>query len=209
MPALDTAAAEERAEIASFQIERKAAIARGDDVAAIDARITANTEDVAEIDRIRRGELVDTSELDEDEAPQWVRQAVARIQRDPAGFFGKVQDATSKFSWLLIPLSVPFLWLLFPFNRRFHLYDHTVFVTYSLSFMMMLVIAGGLLASLGLPSIASLLFFVPPVHMYRQLKGAYRLSRVNALLRTMLLLNFAFVVSSLFFLAMLGIGLFD
>ncbi len=110
---------------------------------------------------------------------------------------------------MLIPLSVPFLWLQFPFNRRFHLYDHTVFVTYSLSFMMMLVIAGGLLASLGLPSIASLLFFVPPVHMYRQLKGAYRLSRVNALLRTMLLLNFAFVVSSLFFLAMLGIGLFD
>ena len=45
-----------------------------------------------------------------------------------------------KFSWLLIPISVPFLWLLFPFSRRYHLYDHTVFVTYSLSFMMMLVI---------------------------------------------------------------------
>jgi len=104
---------------------------------------------------------------------------------------------------------VPFLWLLFPFSRRFHLYDHTVFVTYSLSFMMMLVIAGGLLVSLGAPSLASFLFFVPPVHMYRQLRGAYDLSRLNALLRTVVLMIFSFVVSLLFFLAMLGIGLFD
>ena len=60
-----------------------------------------------------------------------------------------VQDAASKFSWLLIPLSVPFLWLLFPFSRRYRLYDHTVFVTYSLSFMMMLVIAGGCWSAVG------------------------------------------------------------
>lgn len=206
---LDTAAAGERAEIARFQIERKAAIERGGNVAAIDARITAKTEELAELDRIRRGALVETKELDEDEAPQWVREAIARIQRDPAGFFGKVQDATSKFSWLLIPLSVPFLWLLFPFNRRFHLYDHTIFVTYSLSFMMMLVIVGGLLASLGAPTLASLLFFAPPIHMYRQLRGAYELSRPNALFRTLVLLTFASIASSLFFLAMLAIGLFD
>ena len=61
----------------------------------------------------------------------------------------KVQDAASKYSWLLIPLSVPFMWLLFPFRRRFNTYDHTVFVTYSLSFMMMLVIVGGLLVAAG------------------------------------------------------------
>ena len=85
----------------------------------------------------------------------------------------EVQDAASKFSWLLIPFSVPFLWLLFPLRRRYRLYDHTVFVTYSLSFMMILVIAGGLLVAAGCTSLASMLFFVPPIHMYRQLKGAY------------------------------------
>ncbi len=42
-------------------------------------------------------------------------------------------------SWLLIPLSLPFMWLLFPFSRRFRLYDHVVFVTYSLGFMTLLV----------------------------------------------------------------------
>ena len=58
-------------------------------------------------------------------------------------------------------------------------------------------------------SIASMLFFLPPIHMYRQLRGAYSLSRLNALLRTMVLMIFACVVSILFFMAMLGIGLFD
>lgn len=206
---LETAAAEGRAEIAKLRIERAAVIGRGGDVATIDRVIAGKTGDVAELDRMRRGELIEVNGLKKGEVPEWVRQAVVRIQQDPGAFIGKVQDAASKFSWLLIPLSVPFLWLLFPFNRRLHLYDHTVFVTYSLSFMMMLVIAGGLLVSLGLSSIASLLFFVPPVHMYRQLRGAYGLSRINGLLRTVVLMIFAFVVSILFFMAMLGIGLFD
>ena len=162
---LEMAATEERAEIAKLEIERKAAIERGANVAAIDRSIASKTADVAGLDRMRRGELVEVKGLQEDEAPQWLRDAIARIQRNPQAFILKVQDAASKFSWLLIPLSLPFLWLLFPFSRRYHLYDHTVFVTYSLSFMMMLVIAGGLLVSFGAPSVASLLFFVPPVHM--------------------------------------------
>ena len=65
----------------------------------------------------------------------------------------KVQDAASKYSWMLIPLSVPFMWLLFPFRRRFNTYDHTVFVTYSLSFMMMLVVVGGCWSRLGLAAL--------------------------------------------------------
>ena len=31
------------------------------------------------------------------------------------------------------------MWLLFPFSRHFRLYDHTVFVTYLLGFMTLLV----------------------------------------------------------------------
>lgn len=206
---LGQAAAEERTQLKKLDQARTAALTKGVDVAAIERRIAASNEDVVQLERMQRGELVQVNELDEDDAPQWLRDALARIQRNPEAFIAKVQDAASKFSWLLIPLSVPFLWLLFPFSRRDQLYDHTVFVTYSLSFMMMLVIAGGVLVSLGAASLASFLFFVPPVHMYRQLKGAYGLSRLNALLRPLVLMIFSFVVSLLFFLAMVGIGLFD
>ena len=90
------------------------------------------------------------------------------------------------------------MWLLFPFSRRFNLYDHTVFVTYSLSFMMMLVIVAGLLIAVGLTALAGFLFFVPPFHMYRQLKGAYELGRFSALVRTAVLVTFAFVAAALF-----------
>ncbi len=73
----------------------------------------------------------------------------------------KVQSAAYKYSWALIPLSVPFIWLLFPFSRRFGIYDHTVFVTYSLAFMSVLGVIVTLGALYDLPFVAVLLL-VPP-----------------------------------------------
>src|SRR6185369_12277124 len=97
-----------------------------------------------------------------DDAPDWVKPFIEDAKDNPEAVSLKVQEAASKYSWLLIPLSVPFLWLLFPFSRRYRLYDHTVFVTYSLSFMMILVIAAGLLVAIGASGFAAFLFFVPP-----------------------------------------------
>ena len=89
------------------------------------------------------------------------------------------------------------------------MYDHTVFVTYSLSFMMMLVIAAGLLVAAGMTPLASFLFFVPPFHMYRHLKGAYQLGRFSALARTIALVTFAFVAAGLFMTAAIALGTFS
>jgi hypothetical protein len=205
---LGAAQAEERKELARLDRERQAAVARKADVASIDRRIAAKKKDLVDLQRLQRGEMVRVDADDQQDAPPWLRDAVARVQANPQAFILKVQDAASKFSWLLIPLSVPFVWLLFPFNRRYHLYDHTVFVTYSLAFMMFLVITGGLLVSAGLTSLASLLIFIPPLHMYRQLREAYRLGRFNALVRTIVLLVFSTIVSILFLMAMLAIGIF-
>jgi hypothetical protein len=64
---------------------------------------------------------------------------------NPALVFYKLQANAYKFAWALIPLSLPFMWLLFPFSRRFHTYDHFVFVTYSISFMLLLFVVVRLL----------------------------------------------------------------
>ena len=103
---------------------------------------------------------------------------------------------------------VPFVWLLFFWTRRFHFYDHTVFVTYSLAFMSLLAVALTVLGFAGVWSgvIASAAIFIPPVHMFRQLKQAYQLHWASALLRTFLLLNFCVITASLFFVLLLGIG---
>ena len=198
------AAEEERGRLAELEADRKERVAEGRDTATIDRRIAATRESVAKIEQLQRGEFID-ADLDDD-TPSWVRPIVENAQRDPEKFIFNIQDAASKFSWLLIPLSVPFMWMLFPFSRRFRLYDHTVFVTYSLSFMMMLVIVGGLFIAAGMPGFAGFLFFLPPIHMYRQLKGAYSLGRFGALFRTVLLTVFAFIAAALFFASMVAVG---
>ena len=104
---------------------------------------------------------------------------------------------------------MPFVWLLFPFSRRFRPYDHTVFVTYSLCFMSLLVVAGVLFQSVGLTSLAGLLWLIPPFHIYRQLRAAYGLGRWSAIWRTALLTLFALIVVAVFAALVVGLGLFD
>lgn len=125
--------------------------------------------------------------------------------KNPELLFYKLKTNAYKFSWALIPISVPFVWLLFPFNRRFKIYDHTVFVTYSLCFMMLLLAVSSAVGLVS-ESLSSLAWFVPPVHMYRQLRGTYGVSKAGAVWRTALLSIFAFIAISLFasFLVMVG-----
>ena len=197
--------AEEKSALAKVEQARARAAAAGRDTAALDRSIAKRKENIADSENYLAGKPVVTTELG-DETPSWVKPLIDRAQQNPDLFVQNIQEAASKYSWLLIPISAPFLWLLFPLRRRIKMYDHAVFVTYSLSFMMILVIAAGLLVATGLESIAGFLFFVPPFHMYRQLKEAYQLGRFSALLRTLLLVTFAFVCVTLFAIAAIAIG---
>jgi hypothetical protein len=98
------------------------------------------------------------------------------------------------------------VWLLFPFSRRYRLYDYTVFVTYSLCFMTLLVVIGVIFQSISLTALAGFLWLIPPFHMYRQLKGAYGLSRWGAIWRATLLTMFALIVISMFAALLVGMG---
>lgn len=140
----------------------------------------------------------------------WQRldKGIQKINENPGLALYKLQANGYKFSWLLIPLSVPFVWLLFFWTRRFRFYDHTVFVTYSLAFMSLLAIVLTILGFAGVGSnlIAPAAVFIPPIHMFRQLKQAYSLGWFGALVRTFLLVNFCFITATLFFVLLLGIG---
>jgi hypothetical protein len=125
-------------------------------------------------------------------------EVIDETKSNPKLALYKMQSHAYKYSWALVPISVPFLWLLFPFSRRFHLYDHTVFVTYSLSFMTLLFSAGMIAGALGAEPVGALMTFVPPIHMYKQLRGAYGISRLGALLRTAGLLVFALTALAIY-----------
>jgi hypothetical protein len=137
--------------------------------------------------------------------------AYRKAKENPSLLLYKLQSNAYKFSWLLIPMSAPFVALLFLHRRRYRqyrAYDHVVFVTYSLCFMTLLVVVLSLLHAIGLKSGFSVvaLLFVPPIHMYRQLKGAYALSRFSALWRTVLMVTFATLVMAIFMLMLVLLG---
>lgn len=129
---------------------------------------------------------------------------------NPGLMLYKLQANGYKFSWLLIPLSIPFVWLLFVWKRRFRAYDHAIFVTYSLSFMSLLFITASLMAfvpGFG-PLLAFLLMLVPPIHVYKQLRGTYEIGRFSAFWRLMMLSIFIWIVLILFLQALLVLGAF-
>jgi hypothetical protein len=137
-----------------------------------------------------------------------LNEAVAKAVKNPQLMIYKIQSNAYKFSWALIPISVPFVWLLFFWRWRFKMFDHAVFVTYSLTFMMMLTALFAVLIQFpATEAIGGLmLVFVPPIHLYRHLHHAYQTSRFGAFWRMCALSVFAMTALTLFVMFIVALG---
>jgi Protein of unknown function (DUF3667) len=135
---------------------------------------------------------------------------IKKWQKNPSLMLYKLQSNGYKFSWLLIPLSVPFLWLMFAWRRQYKAYDHAIFVTYSLSFMSLLFIVMSLVSVIpdGAGWAAMMFFIAAPLHLYKQLRYAYGLSRFSAFWRFCVLFVCIQIVLVLFLQALLVLGAF-
>lgn len=154
------------------------------------------------------GQDIERATVNLDTGNRQLNAAIEQIKKNPQLVFYKVQANAYKFAWALIPLSLPFLWLLFPFSRRFRLYDHFVFVTYSISFALLLSVIARLFALTPLASVGiygALLYF--PIHMFRQLQGSYGLGVGGALWRTILLSVISLIVAMGFLAGLLILGI--
>lgn len=207
---------EEQRALERLQTQRQKAVQRNEsaEVAELDERIAGTRSDITQLERLRqegvtRAVLSDDAEVDGDPL---FREAWRKAQENPELLLYKVQANAYKFSWALIPISVPFVWVLFVHRRRYRheitAYDHLVFVTYSIAFMSLVLVAYVLFASAGLSGgILDLAFLlIPPAHIYRQLRGAYGLSRFSALWRMFALLIFATVALTLFGMLLILLG---
>ncbi len=143
------------------------------------------------------------------ELDKTIMDGFRKVNENPDLLLYKLKANGYKFAWLLIPISLPFVWLTLIGRRGYHYYDHAVFTTYSISFMSLLFITCAALAALGVSQEiwVILLMFYPPFHMYRQLRHAYKLSRIEALLRLSALLVFTVISMTLFFTILFAVGI--
>ena len=129
---------------------------------------------------------------------------------NPSLMLYKMQANAYKFSWLLVPISLPFVWLMFAWKRRYKGYDHAIFVTYSISFMTLLFVTISVINAVGVSELVSVLMIllVPPLHVYKQLRGAYQLSRFSAFWRLIVLSAFIWLILALFVQILFFLGAF-
>ena len=220
-----------QAELRSLQQQRARLVAAKQPTAEIDDDIRGKQNEIAISERIFRGFIPERDaaatvdarrsasgglsiSTGSKRADDWFNAAYKKAKQNPKLLLYKLQSNAYKFSWLLIPISIPLVWLLFLHRRRyrreFTAYDHTVFVTYSIAFMSLAAIALSLLGLIGLPAGIGLLavLIVPPVHIYRQLRGTYGLSRGSGLWRTAALLILSLFALALFAMLLLTLGVF-
>ena len=212
---INAAIAKEQKDLREHQQERRKAVAEGNQA---DVRIA--DEDIREtqaaISALRLYKQASAGKTDEMVGGKtgWARidKGIKKLNDNPGLALYKLQTNAYKFSWALIPISVPFVWLLFLHRRRyrqqFGAYDHTVFVTYSIAFMSLALIVVTVLQPVpGLGWLGIAMIAVPPLHMYRQLRGAYSLSRWSAVWRTVALLFMTLLTITLFLFLLLALGI--
>jgi len=201
--------------IATLTAEKQARSARGEKTPDLNEQLGDLRSEQAALRLVTTGQIrppkvrdVEKMNLNIDTGVPAIDLALEHLTRNPELTAYKMQSSAYKFSWALIPISLPFIWLLFAFRRDVGLYDHAVFATYSLSAMTLMVIGLSLLGAIGvgmtIGGIVMLLF--PPWHMYRQLKGAYGLSGFGAFWRMVALIFSAYTAALIFVVMLLAMG---
>jgi len=163
-------------------------------------------------DQLREG--VDNGDVNVNTGNAYLDERIRQTLRNPDLALFKVQEAASKFSFLLAPLSLPFIALLFLWKRGVTFYDHVVYALYALSFASILFITFMLGAAVAGSNVGFMVFLsnallvgALPVHTFFHLGGAYRLRWWSALWRTVLMLFFALFIATIFLLFVIVMGL--
>jgi len=138
-----------------------------------------------------------------------LNERVRRKFENPDLALFQIQEAASKYAFLLAPMSLPFIALLFLWKRGVTLYDHIVYALYALAFAALLFVAViAVSQSAWTRWLAGwLVLLVLPVHTFFHLKGAYALGWWSALWRTLFMLLFAIVIASVFVSLVVILGL--
>ena len=139
-------------------------------------------------------------------AATWLKDRVTRTLNDPERFYLIMEQWAERFAFLMLPISALLLSVVFVFQRRFYLFDHTIFSLHSLSAMGIAIIAAMLLSTI-LDDSAFALLFPAPVHLFLHMRGVYRTSVLGTLIRMGLLFVGSVIAAAILFVGLIAVGL--
>ena len=119
-------------------------------------------------------------------ADNWFKPRLKAVLADPERFKLILESNAERFAFMALPLATGLLCLLFVFQRRFFVFDHTIFALHSLSFQGLLISASSL-AGMAWEPASGILLLAAPVHLFVHMRGVYRTGIGGTLLRMALL----------------------
>ncbi len=139
-------------------------------------------------------------------ADGWLKARLTAVLDDPERFRLVLEQWSERFAFLMLPLAAGLLSLLFLFQRRFFVFDHTIFSLHSLSAAgLMLAVASGLARLTD--GVSEFVMLAAPVHLFIHMRGVYATSVFGTLVRMALLFVGSAIGAMLIFLGLLWVGL--
>jgi hypothetical protein len=139
-------------------------------------------------------------------ASEWLRERVQHTMADPERFKLVMEQWSERFAFLMLPISALMLSILFIFQRRFYLFDHTIFSLHSLSAVGLVIVLGQIMSKV-IGDVAFLPLLGAPVHLFAHMRGVYRTSVFGTLLRMILLFVGTCVAALVLMLGLVAVGL--
>lgn len=136
----------------------------------------------------------------------WLEARLTRALAEPERFSLVMEQWAERFAFLMLPVAALLMSLLFVFQRRFYLFDHTIFALHSLSAMGLVIVSVMVLGKLAGP-VAAVLFLPAPVHLFAHMRGVYRCGVAGTLIRMALLFMGSAVAAVLLMLGLVAVGL--
>lgn len=137
----------------------------------------------------------------------WLRGRLDKVLSDPDRFEMTMERWSERFAFLTLPMSAALLSLVFLGDRRFFVFDHTIFSLHSLSAVgLMYAAATGLQTLTG--GLSAWILAAAPVHLFFHMRGVYGTGVFGTLARMAFLFVFSAMGGLMILTGLVAVGLF-
>jgi hypothetical protein len=140
-------------------------------------------------------------------ATAWLQTRLKTALDDPERFKLVLEQWSERFAFLMLPVAALLMSLLFVFQRRFFLFDHTIFSLHSLSAMGLVGIVYLIIGAIAGEGTASVVLLAMPVHLFLHMRGVYRSRVPGTLIRMALLFAGSSVAVAVLAVGLIAVGL--